>query len=64
MRNIKFKQILILILIIFFFFGDFSNLKKTIKIFLKKLIILLIKKTGKKGLEPLSFGFGNRCSTN
>ena len=21
-------------------------------------------KTGKKGLEPLPFGFGNRCSTN
>lgn len=28
MRNINFKQILVLILIIFFLFGDFFNLKK------------------------------------
>jgi hypothetical protein len=27
------------------------------------LITLFLKKTGKKGLEPLSFGFGNQRST-
>jgi hypothetical protein len=40
-------------------------LKKKQKPFSKMLTtILMRKKTGKKGLEPLPFGFGNRCSTN
>jgi hypothetical protein len=31
---------------------------------LKNIKILIKKLAGKKGLEPLSFGFGNHCSTN
>lgn len=29
-----------------------------------KLLPIYFLKTGKMGLEPMTFGFGNRCSTN
>ena len=48
-------QIIILILMLVLIFGDIKELKK-------KLSIMLI--TGKKGLEPLVFGFGNQYFTN
>ena len=49
MRNISFKQILVLILIFFFLFGDFFSLKKKLKDLLRYLNNSIFKKHRKKG---------------
>ena len=66
MGNFSLGQLIILILLILLAFGDFSKLTKSLKHFLNKhqFINTEKKKTGKKGVEPLTFGFGNHCSTN
>jgi hypothetical protein len=48
MRNISFKQIIILILIFFLLFGDFSNLKKKLTSSFKKINDFISKKNRKK----------------
>ena len=48
MRNISFKQIVILILIFFLLFGDFSNLKKKITYYFKQLNNFINNKNRKK----------------
>lgn len=59
MRNISIYQVIILIFFSILIFSDFSYLKKQIHEFIKKLL----NKLGKKGVEPLPFGFGNHYST-
>jgi Sec-independent protein translocase protein TatA len=49
MKNISFKQILLLVLIFFFLFGDFFSLKKKIKNFMKYLNTFFTNKSRKKG---------------
>jgi hypothetical protein len=48
MRNINFKQILVLVLIFFFLFGDFFKVKKKIKQFLKYLSNVIFGDNRKK----------------
>ena len=64
MRNTSLGQIIILIILGFFLFSDFSKIKNYLKIINKNYNTFINKKTGKKGVEPLTFGFGNQCSTN
>lgn len=59
--NISFGQILIILILGVLFFGDLSHLTKNLNLAIKKL---KKRKSGKKGFEPMTFGFGNRCSTN
>ena len=63
MRNISLSQFLVVGFVCFLLFGDYGVIKKKVNKFIGKLI-RLYKKTRKKGLEPLTFGFGNHCSTN
>jgi Sec-independent protein translocase protein TatA len=49
MKNISFKQILLLVLIFFFLFGDFFSLKKKLKNFMKYLNTFFTNKSRKKG---------------
>ena len=62
-------QLFILIIILILFFGDIQYLKKNINTMLnyfyknKNSILKKKKVSGKKGFEPLNYGFGNRCST-
>ena len=62
MGTLNFLQILIAVLLIMLLFGDVKSLKF---FFFSKFLkpSKKYKKTGKKGIEPLSFGFGNHCST-
>jgi hypothetical protein len=48
MRNISFKQIILLVLIFFFLFGDFHNLKKKFTSYFKQLDTFIFKKNRKK----------------
>lgn len=65
MGNFSFGQLLILFLLVLLMFGDFSKILTNIKrIFTTRKSRVTKKKTGKKGVEPLTFGFGNHCSTN
>lgn len=68
--KINFLKILFLLLIFLFFFGDFFLLKKnllkwliTLNNVIKFVINNFITKTRKKGVEPLTFGFGNQRYT-
>lgn len=68
--KINFLKIISLLLICLFFFGDFFLLKKNLLKWLTKLnnftgflINNYLHKTRKKGIEPLTFGFGNQYST-
>lgn len=49
MKNISFKQIILLVIIFFFLFGDFYNLKKKLEIFIKSVNNFIFKKIKKKG---------------
>lgn len=49
MRNINFKQILILIVIFFLLFGDFLNIKKKLTSFAKHFNNVVFNKNRKKG---------------
>lgn len=49
MRNISFKQILVLLLIFFFLFGDFFNLKKKLTNLITHFNDFVLKKNKKKG---------------
>lgn len=62
--NISFAQILILLTLAFLFFGDISSLKKKSERNKEKIKKIKIEITEEKGLEPLTFGFGNHYSTN
>ena len=64
MKTINIKQLLFLIIVLFLFFGDFFLLKKKFKNFLHYFNNFIFKKSRKKGLEPLTFGFGNQSSSN
>lgn len=48
MRNISFKQIIILIIIFFLLFGDFPNLKKKLVAVFKQVKEFTLKKNRKK----------------
>ena len=78
--NIGLGQIIIIFLIIILLWGNapqlISNVSKSLNDVLemfkktankiKKLMIKIEKFnfSGEKGLEPLTYGFGDRCSTN
>lgn len=49
MKNINFKQFVVLIFIFFFLFGDFNSLKKKLKVFSKYVNNFVLKKNRKKG---------------
>ena len=65
MTTFSLGQIIIIILLTFLIFGDVSKIKRKIKNYTKKKIKMYktSKSTGKKGFEPMTFGFGNHCST-
>ncbi len=65
MGRFSVSQLIIFVLFCVLVFGDVPKMISNLKVFLKKRKFISIKKkTGKKGLEPLTFGFGNHCSTN
>ena len=63
-----FNQFIVIFLVGVLLFTDFSKILKTLRNFIKNNeIYKTIKKkinSGKKGFEPLTFGFGNHRSTN
>ena len=66
MRNISISQLVAVIFIGILLFSDFSKIVNYFRDFIKnnKIYKNLKKKvnSGKKGFEPLTFGFGNHCS--
>jgi Sec-independent protein translocase protein TatA len=48
MRNISFKQLILIIIIFFFLFGDFLKLKKQILTFVKYLNNIIVSKSQNK----------------
>jgi hypothetical protein len=64
MRNVGFGQLVVLLLLCFLLFGDFTRIKEKVLEVSHTFKIAYLKMTGKKGVEPLTFGFGNHCSTS
>ena len=62
MGTIGFGQVIVISLLMLLVFGDVTKLSEKIKSGFSNT--RHEKKTGKKGVEPLTFGFGNHCSTN
>lgn len=64
MKNFNVKQFIFIIFIFIFLFCDLFYFKKKFKILLTYFNNIIFKMSRKKGLEPLTLGFGNQCSTN
>jgi hypothetical protein len=65
MNSLTIKYFLSKALAFLIILSDFYTLKNKIAaVYSSAKTFLAQKKTGKRGVEPLTFGFGNHCSTN
>ena len=64
MRPLTFYQLVLVSFVCFFLFVDSKHIKRKTQDIKVILFGSKKKKTEKIGLEPITFGFGNHCSTN